>query len=254
MSMILITSNSREYLKALEKIPEAMQTVTAETLSQTAQAVTTRAQRNVGKSMIVRTPYTTKSIVTYKASASRSIDRQNAVSGTKSDYLPIQDAGGTIHARKTAIAIPTNKVRGTGRKKKVPGRYRIDAMRGKSFVLRPTTKDQADEANWAKKKSSNRNQRYRRRETFGRKRKGKMIAYRLSRPALFYRNGKKLVKVRDLSMRSVHIKGTKWHSDAVKLYGNYEYMSRVFQRNAARYLKLQDTGASPSKSGWVKFR
>ena len=254
MSMVLITSNSRQYLAALNKFPEAMQKVTAETLTETAQAVTTRSQRNVSKDMIVRTPYTTKSIVTYKASPSRPIARQDAISGTKSDYLPIQDEGGVIHAKKTAIAIPTNKVRGSSRKKKVPARYRIDAMQGKSFVLKPTTKDQADEENWAKKKSSNRNQRYRRRETFGRKRNGKMVAYRLARPALFIRINGKLVKVRDLSMRSVKVKGTKWHSDAVKLYGNYEYMSRVFQRNAARYLELQDKGAGPTKSGWVKFR
>jgi hypothetical protein len=254
MSMILITSNSREYLAALNKIPGAMQAVTAATLTDTARAVTVRSQRNVEKSMIVRTKFTTNSIVTYKASGSKPIGSQNAISGTKSEYLPIQDAGGIIHAQKSVIAIPTNKVRGKDRKRRVPGKYRIDSMAGKAFVLRPTTKDQGDEANWGKKKTSDRRQRYRRRETFGRKRGGKMVAYRLSRPALFYRDGKKLVKVRDLSKRSVRVKGTKWHTDAVKLYGNYEYMSRFFQQNAAKYLDLEIKGASPVKGGWIKFQ
>lgn len=253
MSMILITSNSREYLSALDKIPGAMQAVTAATLTDTAQAVTVRSQRNVEKSMIVRTKFTTNSIVTYKASGSKPIGSQNAISGTKSKYLPIQDAGGIIHAQKIVIAIPTNKIRGKDRKRRVPGKYRIDSMAGKAFVLRPTTKDQGDEANWGKKKTSDSRQRYRRNYTYGRKR-GKMVAYRLSRPALFYRDGKKLIKVRDLSKRSVRVKGTKWHTDAVKLYGNYEYMSRVFQLNAAKYLDLEIKGASPVKGGSIKTR
>ena len=71
---------------------------------------------------------------------------------------------------------------------------------------------------------------------------------------MFMRVGKKLVKVRDLSLSSVHVKGTKWHSDAVKLYGNYEYMSRTFQRNAALYLKIHAKGPKPSRSGGVKMR
>jgi hypothetical protein len=199
MSMINITSNSRQYLAALAKIPKAMQQVTAATLTDTAQAVTTRGERNIKRGMIVRAPYTTRSLKTYKASPGRPIDRQDAVSGTISDYLPIHDKGGTVRARKRKIAVPTNKVRGADRKKRVSARYRLDKMKN-AFALG----------------------------------KGKTRA----RPGLFIRTGKKLVKVRDLGDSSYRMKPRLWHTEGVKKYGNYAYMAQVFRRQAERYLRL----------------
>lgn len=197
-SMIMVTSNAREYLAALGAIPGAMQEVTAATLTETAQAVTRRSERNVRREMIVRAAYTTKSLITYKASAAKPIARQNAISGTKSDYLPIQDKGGVIHARKARIAVPTNAVRGADRKKRVPTRYRIGNMKG-AFVLRPA-------------------------------------AGTLERPGIFVRRGRRLVKVRDLGSSSYKLKATLWHSEAVKKYGTYQYEAGVFRRQAQRRL------------------
>jgi len=201
MSMIRITSNSKQYLAALAAIPKAMQEVTAQTLTDTARAVTIRGERNIKKEMIVRTPYTTKSLRTFKASPSRPIERQDAVSGAVSPYLPIQDEGGTIKARKQRIAVPTNRVRGKDRKRKVSGRYKIEAMKGKSFVMGP----------------------------------GKLR----TRAGLFIRTGKKgkIVKVRDLGEQSFKLKARRWHTEAVEKYGNYEFMARQFAKNARHFLK-----------------
>ncbi len=198
MSMIKITSNSREYLAALNRIEGAMQKVTAETLTETAQAVTKRAERNIRGKLIVRTPYTLKSLVTYKASASKPIDRQNSVSGTKSEYLPVQDTGGVIKAKKKVIAVPTNTVRGKDRKKRIAKKYKLGAD-NKAFVLKP----------------------------------GKT----LQRTALFVRQGKRIIKIRDLQESKYTLKPVHWHTDAVKEYGNYAFMSKAFARQAARYLK-----------------
>lgn len=245
--MIRVTSNSKEYLKALAKTVDGLQQVTAATLTDTAEAVTLRSALNVRGKMIVRTDYTTRSLVTYKASAAKPIKKQNSVSGTKSEYLPIQDEGGTIRARKKTIAIPTNRVRGKDRKKKVPAKYRMDrsgeiqwkrpyAKGAKFFALYPTTADVNDEKNWMQSKA-NRHKR-RKNETFGRRKGKPRSAYRLSRPAIFTRQGKKLIKVRDVSQKSVRIKARRWHTEAVAAYGNYEFMARRFMVNARKYLNI----------------
>lgn len=211
--MFRITSNSAQYLAQLEAIPKAMQAVTAATLTDVAQSVTKRSERNIRKSMIVRTDYTTKSLVTWKASASKPIARQNAISGTRSEYLPIQESGGKVKARRKVIAVPTNTVRGKDRRKRVPGKYKIDTMGDKAFVLRPS------------------------RSGSPRTRHGKTVPYVLKRPALFLRTGKRtLKKVRDLGAKDYRLKAKRWHSEAVKTYGNWAYMSKVFARKARQYL------------------
>lgn len=216
--MYKITSNSAQYLKALLAVPKAMQKVTAATLTDTAKAVEVRSLRNLKKTMIVRTAYTTKSLKTWKASENKPIARQNAVTGTISDYLPVQDKGGRIKARKKVIAVPTNTVRGKDRRKRVPGKYKIDEMGARAFVLRPS------------------------RSGAPRIRHGKPVPHVLTRPALFIRVGKrgKLVKARDLGGKGYKLKARNWHTEAVKKYGNYAYMSQVFARNARRLLRGQD--------------
>jgi hypothetical protein len=201
-SFIQVTSNARDVVRQLDKIKGAFQKVVAATLTDTAKAVTIRSERNLKRSMIIRAPYTTKSLKTYPASATKPFARQNAVSGTISPYLPIQDEGGKIRAKKKRIAVPTNRVRGKDRKKKVPGKYKLANM-PKAFVLRPARPVKI-----------------------------------LKRAALFIREGKKgkLRKVRDIEARDYRLKATHWHTEASKKYGNYAYMARAFERNARRYL------------------
>lgn len=203
MSMILITSNAREVVAELEKIPEAMQKVTAATLTDVAEQVTMASAMNIRRSMIVRSEYTMKSLVTYKAGPTKPIARQNSVAGTKSDYLPIQDAGGVIRARNKKIAVPTNRLRGEGRKKRIPARYRLGngGVAG-SFILNPAEPVKV-----------------------------------LTRPGMFIRKGRRIVKIRDLGDSSYTLKATHWHGDAVKKYGNYATMAEFFRRAAYRYLK-----------------
>jgi hypothetical protein len=215
-----------------------MQAVTAQTLTDTAHAVTVRSERNIKKDMIVRTPYTTRSLKTFKASASRPIDRQDAVSGTVSDYLPIHDEGGTTRARKKRIPVPTNKVRGLDRKKRVPSSKTLQALGSRAFALFPTTRNQADASNWGARKTKSRKWKTSPDKIFGRNRGSRgYVAFRLSRPAMFIRQGNKLIKIRDLSLSSVKVKAKNWHTEAVRLYGTYEKMSRFFMVNADRFLK-----------------
>lgn len=201
-SMIRITNNSREYLADLKKIENGIERAAAGALNAVSGAAASGQAANVRRTMIVRGKYTERSLVHYKASASKPLAKQNAIVGTKSPYLPVQDSGGTVKARKRMIAVPTNVVRGKDRKKRVPSRYRIDKMAG-AFVLRPSSK-----------------------------------GGRLKRPGLFIRQGKKgkLVKVRDLGSSSYTLKARNWHTEAIKKFGTYPMMSAAFRREAKRIL------------------
>jgi hypothetical protein len=198
--MFRVTNNSREYLRELAKVEKGLQRAAAGALNAVSGAAASRQAANVRRTMIVRGQYTEKSLVHYKAGESKPLAKQNAIVGTKSPYLPVHDKGGRIKARKRVIAVPTNRVRGKDRRKKVPSRYRIDKMAG-AFVLRPN-------------------------------------GGRLKRPALFIRQGKKgkLVKVRDLGASNYTLKARLWHTEAVKKYGTYPMMAAAYRREAKRIL------------------
>lgn len=198
--MVTIKTNEREVRKALSRIPGAMQEATAAMLNVISTGAASRQKGNVQREMIVRGPYTLKSLVHYKASASKPIDRQNAIVGTKSPYLPVHDKGGKVKAQKKRIAVPTNKVRGKDRKKRVAARYRLDKMAG-AFILRPN-------------------------------------GGRLKRSAMFIREGKrgKLVKVRDLGAAAYTLKANQWHTEAIEKFGRKEMRRAVFVRESKRIL------------------
>lgn len=210
-SAFRITSNAKEYLRDLAKVERGLERAAAGTLNAVSGAAATRQAGNIRRTMIVRGPYTEKSLVHYKASASKPIAKQNAIVGTKSPYLPIQDKGGKVKARKRVIAVPTNRVRGKDRRKKVPSRYRLDKME-KAFVLRPS------------------------RLGAPRVRHGATVPYKLKRPALFIRRGKKLEKVRDMGARDYRLKARLWHTEAVKKFGTYPMMAAAYRREAKRIL------------------
>lgn len=212
-TMFRITSNSKQFLRDLSKRDGGMQKVTAATLTDTAQAVTKRSERNLKRDMIIRSPgYTLGSLKTYKASPSRPIARQDSVAGTISPYLPIHDEGGKIRARRKVIAVPTNRVRGADRKKKIPKRY-IGPI-ASAFILRPTKHPDTP-----------------------RIRGGRAVPYRLKRAMVFIRQGRRIFPIYDIEKDSYQLKATHWHTEAVGKYGNWDYMAQVFRRQARKLLR-----------------
>jgi len=223
--MFKITSNSKEFMRELYKREGALQKVTAATLTDTAQAVTTRSERNLLRSMIVRTPYTLKSLKTYKASPKRPIEKQDAISGTVSPYLPIQDEGGKIRARRKMIAVPTNVLRGKDRKRKVPAKFRLANM-GSITKSNPQKLFKLKSGIY-----------YRKGEALGAAHWGKQRRYdRMFGAVSRQKSQRAMVKVRSF-VSSIRLRGRKWHSEAVEKYGNWAYMATVFKRQAQRYLK-----------------
>jgi hypothetical protein len=121
--------------------------------------------------------------------------------GSISPYLPTQEAGATIRARRRKIAIPTKAARTSGLKTKpVARRYRMNQIgrvgQGSKFFFLP-----------------------------------------LRKPGLFTRKGKKLIMIRDISVRSYRLRPIHWHSDAVRKITR-PLMEQVFVREAKKQLGL----------------
>lgn len=202
--MFRLTTDAAAYEKALAKLSkDALPKVTARTLNAVSTAAAAQQKKNIHAKMIVRAKYTDNSLKHYKASEAKPIARQNAVVGSTSSYLPIHDSGGTIRAKKQRIAIPTNKLRGVNRRKKISPSMRIgEQAKRKFFVLGPASPVRV-----------------------------------VKRPGLYYRKSKtKIVRVRDLSMKSFRLRGNRWHSDAVAKYAKAGIISAVFIREAKKEL------------------
>ena len=122
--------------------------------------------------------------------------------GTVSLYLPVQEMGGNIRARRRAIAIPTKAARTGGVKTGVVAmRYRMHKIgkigKGGKFFFLPTRK-----------------------------------------PGLYTRKGKRLIMIRDVSVRSFKLKPTRWHRDAVQKFGKRSILEALYLREARKLVGM----------------
>jgi hypothetical protein len=192
----------RAYSAALKRMgrelfPKAM----AETLNVAGKITTTRSERNVRERFTLRNTYTVRSIRFSPAKVRSSGAVGYSQTGSISPYLPTQEAGATIRARRRKIAIPTKAARTSGLKTKpVARRYRMNQIgrvgQGSKFFFLP-----------------------------------------LRKPGLFTRKGKKLIMIRDISVRSYRLRPIHWHSDAVRKITR-PLMEQVFVREAKKQLGL----------------
>jgi hypothetical protein len=200
----LNTDEAKAFAKKLEKMStDALPKATARTLTELATMANGQQKKNLEKRMIVRTLYTEKSLKMYPASETKSIASQNAVVGSVSPYLPIQDRGGTVRGKKGNVPVPTDALRGEDRRKRITAKMRMNAM-----------------------------------GDFGKK-GGKFFKIGTG---IYYRKSKrKIVRVRSASKRSIKIKGNHWHTDAVRKYANTSMISSIFARKA--WAIVQELGA-----------
>ena len=131
--------DTRAYMHAMRLLGrEVLPQVVAETLNETADAVTRRSLRYLQKRLTVRTKFTTNSLTRsgarpYKAlnkARGNNIQRMFSRAGSISPYLGIQDTGGTKGPRRgSRVPIPTRNAR-TGRNinKSIAARYNLGRM------------------------------------------------------------------------------------------------------------------------------
>lgn len=198
----------RAYQAALKRLtrdgfPKAM----AATINTTAKAAHNRSLRNVRERFTLRNRYTERSIRFSEARVKSGGRVGYAVTGSKSPYLPTQETGGMIRARKRRIAIPTKQARVGGKKSGVVRRkYWMSRMGrlgkgGRFFILWPA-------------------------------------GGRLKKPGIFTREGKRLIFVRDLSSTGYRLQPTRWHGEAVGKFAKRQLMNAIFIREARKQLGM----------------
>lgn len=193
---------------------EALPEVVAQALNETADAVTTAALKNINKRLIVRTKFTTGSLMRrgahpYKAlnkARGRNVARMFSRAGTISPYLPLQETGGTVQARSSRIPIPTLAARRGQKRRRISSPYSMRNLgdldgSGRFFMGVP--------------KGGN-------------------------RPLGIWERtnaNKRLKLIRNLEKSTVWVPETNWYSDALRRYGTHQFIRSRFHRAANRRLR-----------------
>lgn len=181
-----------------QELPE----VVAETINAVGRATHSRSLRNIRSDMIIRNRFTERSLKYFKASPRRNLNRIDAITGTISPYLPIQEKGGRLRAKRSRVAIPTKSARvAKSKRRAVAPRFRLNRVgeTGSGGVFIATSK------------------------------RGKL--------GMFVRTKSRVIMIRDLSITSRHIKPTRWHSEAVGKFGRRNVMGAIFIRQARRRIR-----------------
>lgn len=205
-----VETNAKAFTKAMELVAkEVIPKAITETVNTCVKGANSRQIRNVKRAFIVRAEKFTLGslrIQISKYKPGRSIDRIDATVGSISPYLTIHDEGGTVRAEKDVLAIPTVQSR-IGRKKtgRIGGKFKMSQIGGtvgdpgsKFFFMRGIS--------------------------------GKLGIF-------FRRTKKKVVKVRDMSLRSYRIKPTHWHEKAVAYFKKPSTFAKIYLSHGKRIFK-----------------
>ena len=179
--MFSVNTDAKGWQTVLENLyPEKYQQATAEALNAVAKLANVRQAENIKASYTLRNKFTLGSLRMYTASPNKPIENQNAVVGSTSPYMAVHENGGEIRPANRAIPLPTLASRGNNPAKPVRAGLRLGNLKGQTFTLSPSA------------------------------------GSTMQTPGIFYRSGKKLIKLRYL-LDSITVAGTHWHENAVKV-------------------------------------
>lgn len=220
--------------------------VFARSVNRVAKAAHGAQLRALDSKFTLRNKFTRGSMLLWEARANKDPAKINAITGSRSPYLGVQETGGTEVGKdgRPTMTTPSKASRRGKWDKAVVSRYRFAAMgqiatRGKKggamspkgakfFILTPGKS--ADGLNhsrttkkwrtWSKTKRT-------------RPAPRKHWEYKLTKPVIFTRTGKgKLVRVRTLNKSPVHLKATHWHSGSVEKVARQSVMEAAFKAEA----------------------
>jgi len=193
----------REYRKKLEALgKDLFPKVIAETLNVVAGFAHAQSIKNSRSRFVNRNQYTERSIRYYKASPKGNWTRINAVTGSISPYMDLQDTGGVKRPKRgRRVPIATLAARGGKAASVVRKRYKAGSLGPNQFVKIPKG---------------------------GAKPMGVYERYA---------RNKRLKMIRNLEDESVRIVGKRWHTDAVSAYAKRSVVEAEFARQAKRYIK-----------------
>ncbi len=208
--------NIRKYQLAMKIYGrDALPKATAETLNRTADAVTKQQIKNVKRDLIVRTPFTLRSMESRRARPFKALnkatginlDRMFSRAGTFSRYLWMQEENFTKKGMDGPVPIPTLATRVSKNIKKTVR---------KKFRLSPN--QSLSDGNIGN---------------------GMFIGKPAGRARGIYQRGKKgvLTMLRNLEHNQIKIKGKGFHSKAVKRFGTQQFIRAQFFKVSRRILK-----------------
>ena len=196
------TMQDKAYQAALKSVTKAeLPTARSAAINVVARAAHSQSERNIRAKMTLRNKYTLGSLKFYPSKVRSSGAAGYAETGTLSPYLPIQEEGGTVRAKRSRVPVPTLASRSGNKQRVIASRFRLNKMgplnrKGGKFFYAPFRK-----------------------------------------PGIYYRPSKKrLVMLRDLTARSIRVKPTHWHTDAVKKFGTQSMMAAAFVREAKKII------------------
>jgi hypothetical protein len=209
--------DTRAYIHAMRLLGnDLLPQVVAETLNETADAVTKRSLRYLNRRLTVRTKFTTNSLKRTGArpfhalnkARGRNVQRMFSRSGSISPYLGIQDAGGKQKPKRgSRVPIPTLSARtGKNLSKSIASRYNLGRMGdisrdGRFFIGTPKGNQ------------------------------GPLGLYER------YQGNRKIRMIRNLASQEVTVPASRWFSDASDELGSQRFIRARFQRNARRRLQ-----------------
>ena len=196
------TMQDKAYQAALKSVTKAeLPRARSAAINVVARAAHSQSERNIRAKMTLRNKYTLGSLKFYPSKVRSSGAAGYAETGTMSPYLPIQEEGGTVRAKRNKVPVPTTAARSGNRQKVIAKRFRMNKL------------GQLGAAG------------------------GKFFYAPFRKPGIFYRPSKKrLVMVRDLTARSIRVKPTNWHTDAVAKFGTQSMMAAAFVREAKKII------------------
>ncbi len=214
-------------MKALSK--EAFPSAMADTLNQTADAVTKQQIKNVKESFTIRTQFTLRSMESKKAKPYKALNKATGKDirkmfsrvGTFSKYLWKQEDGGRFTGKNGIVPIATIKARTSkSLAKAIAKRHRLKAS---DNVSKNGTFTGASGYS---------------RHFIGTPKGGKMMGGPRRR-GLYERSGnnKKLTMLRNLESRSIRIKKTGFHSRAIKQHASNRHITARFCKNARNEIR-----------------
>lgn len=208
--MIYVQPQTKEWIRKLDRYTKGgLPRARVATVNALARASLSGQRRELDK-MILRNKYTEGSLRISLAKVRSSGQAGNAIIGTVSPYLPLQETGGIRRpVRGRAVPVPTQRARA--------GNWRKPIIR--PYILGPKVQ-------------------------FGKRKKGGGGFFilpaggRMRRPGVFTRTTVgHLVKVRTLLPR-FRLKATHWHTGPVRKYATHSLAAQVFVREAKKQLGM----------------
>jgi len=192
----------------------AFSEATAAAINRVAHAANVAQSLNVRKDFTLRNKFTLGSLMMFKASPKKDANKIDALVGSKSPYLPEQESGGEAVGKdgKPVKIMPALASRRGSWDRPVASRFRLKALGpiGRRMGNGRMTPKGA-QAFWLKGGS-------------------------LKQRTLFYRTGKKLLKVRIATKGPIKIKPTHWHAQAMARFGKPSVMSAAWGVELAKGL------------------